>query len=361
MSKNIPDMKKEEEIPYCIWHPHTADEPTYRALAKKYPQMRYHVGRPCAVAGYTNLFHELDLLSDISIAEEARDNNKLVIFDSIMSSPFKYAVMNDYTRSINTDNPRVGNLNADTAVRSTLEIKQKYRSTPEPDDPSRPWPDHQWQYYFFKYGYHFNITEDWCVDENETDLCKELPGDAQLLPLLYSPLPLDLPNIDKDLLVLTAAYYGDIDRYARLRRPHIKEPELSCIVRGIYHNTMFAKWWSNQPEAQPEAHEWKHAIRCAITARFIMNNDLSRVTEETPERDLPYLIYYPSLAQPSTYEELVRRKPSMAPQVARASIIMDHQWLYDKLPVKPDQGLMREAKQALIHITLLISKEELTS
>lgn len=38
------------------------------------------------------------------------------------------------------------------------------------------------------------------------------------------------------------AYYGDIDRYVRLRRPVMIKNEMQCIVRGIYHNTMFAKW-----------------------------------------------------------------------------------------------------------------------
>lgn len=34
--------------------------------------MRYRVGRACAVAGYSTLYKEVDLLSDIAITEEAR-------------------------------------------------------------------------------------------------------------------------------------------------------------------------------------------------------------------------------------------------------------------------------------------------
>ncbi|KAI8263482.1 hypothetical protein K4K53_008089 [Colletotrichum sp. SAR 10_77] len=58
--------------PYCIWY-YLGSEDTYRRLARRYPEMRYHVGRACAAAGYAKLYFELDLLPDISIAEEARD------------------------------------------------------------------------------------------------------------------------------------------------------------------------------------------------------------------------------------------------------------------------------------------------
>jgi hypothetical protein len=44
-----------------------------------------------------------------------------------------------------------------------------------------------------------------------------------------------------------------------------------------------------------------------IHARFVMNNDLSRLTESTPESELPRLIWHPNL---STYEELAHRRPS---------------------------------------------------
>jgi hypothetical protein len=37
--------------------------------------MRYQVGRACAAAGYFDLYKELDLLPDVSIAEEAPGGN----------------------------------------------------------------------------------------------------------------------------------------------------------------------------------------------------------------------------------------------------------------------------------------------
>jgi hypothetical protein len=67
-----------------------------------------------------------------------------------------------------------------------------------------------------------------------------------LISLLYSPLPTDLPPVNNDLFILHAAYSGNIDRYTRLRRPSTLKAEGGCVVRGIYHEIMFAKWWSLQ-------------------------------------------------------------------------------------------------------------------
>ncbi|KAL2216467.1 hypothetical protein M432DRAFT_663869 [Thermoascus aurantiacus ATCC 26904] len=271
MSNVIPDMTSPDEFPYCIWHPDLAAEETYRELARRYPLMRYHVGRACAAAGYLDLYCELKLLPDVSIAEEARDNQKDgdAIFREIMAQPVKYAVMDDYIRSVNLANPRAGAcLNGDTAVRSLLEVKQKH---------VKPMRDLFPDLYLSRHdeSSYFNTTEDWGID----DYNSEPPDHSAVVPPLYSPLPTDLPPVNKDLLILLAAYSGNIDRYARLRRPQMIPGEYSCIVRGIYHDAIFAK-----------------CIRRAINARFIMNNDLSRITEETDEGDLPYLIWYPSWA-----------------------------------------------------------------
>ena len=51
MSNVIPNLESPDEVPYCIWHPVTASEETYRELARRYPHMAYQVGRACAVAG----------------------------------------------------------------------------------------------------------------------------------------------------------------------------------------------------------------------------------------------------------------------------------------------------------------------
>ncbi|KAJ6146568.1 hypothetical protein N7497_008550 [Penicillium chrysogenum] len=55
---------------------------------------------------------------------------------------------------------------------------------------------------------------------------------ASTVRLLCEPLSTDLPTVYKDILILMAAWSGNI------RRP--------CVVRGIYHHPFFAKWWLGQ-------------------------------------------------------------------------------------------------------------------
>ncbi|KAL0475848.1 hypothetical protein QR685DRAFT_594318 [Neurospora intermedia] len=196
MSSKVPQMEKEEEFPYCFWHPDLPSEQTLRQLLVRYgetrPAIQYQVGRVCAMAGYTALYDELDLLPEVAIAEEARDSSapgSKAIYESIMRQPARYSIMDDYALKIRTEDPR-----------------------------------------------------------------------PETLRLLYAPLPLDLPShaasiADKNLLILMAAWSSNIERYSHLRRPGVVIPgELQCIVRGIYHSVFFAKWW-----ASPEQLEYSNA------------------------------------------------------------------------------------------------------
>lgn len=57
MSNSVPPaeaMSNKACYPYCIWYPDVATENTYRDLAIRYPDLRYQIGRACAVAGYYN-------------------------------------------------------------------------------------------------------------------------------------------------------------------------------------------------------------------------------------------------------------------------------------------------------------------
>ncbi|CEJ94151.1 hypothetical protein VHEMI09702 [[Torrubiella] hemipterigena] len=68
MSNTVPDIPEASfpsAPPYSICYPDIASEDTYRAVAKRYPGLRYQVGRACAVAGYATLYEELDLLPDV--------------------------------------------------------------------------------------------------------------------------------------------------------------------------------------------------------------------------------------------------------------------------------------------------------
>ncbi|KAB5511589.1 hypothetical protein GE09DRAFT_1270042 [Coniochaeta sp. 2T2.1] len=250
MSDEVPDMdivNDASSVPYCIWYPDVASEDTYRELSRRYPQTRYQVGRACAVAGYSDLYKELGLLPDITIAEEAQDN---------------------FIRSQRKDGCE-GN-------RGNAEIFQHIIQQPEQND--------------------------------------------QLARQCWSICGIPYLSI----------YYGDIDRYARLRRPHhVSLAEPNCIAHGIYHNTAFERWCSIH---LPDARSYQNVI----TARFIMSNDLSRITDDIEDdkrsRGVPWQIWYPQRAAAATYRELVARKPiAMMAPVARAVVIADYQDLWDEL------------------------------
>lgn len=189
MSNQVPeeDMIRDEQArPYCIWHPDVATEQAYRALVDWYPEMKYQAARACAVAGYADLYRELDVLPDISVAEEARGNTKSPgaqkIYESIMATPTRYNVMDDYTLTISAS-PRPGaQLNADTALVSSLKETERHSTDFEPH--WRP----------------FNITEDWGIAE-QTFSRKPVTLTSKETSLLDSPLPFDLPTPNKNLLI----------------------------------------------------------------------------------------------------------------------------------------------------------------
>ncbi|GAB7350065.1 hypothetical protein MBLNU459_g0734t1 [Dothideomycetes sp. NU459] len=347
MSNVVPSFQSPDEIPYCIWHPETASEETYRELARRFPHMAYQVGRACAVAGYTQLYKELNILPDVHVAEEARECGNFAIFEAIMSQPVRYSIMNDYTLSINLDNRELTHLNGDTAVRWMLDIKQKLTDATCSffvKDGKLKHDGACW-YEGDSKGYDedlmFDITEDMHIDESGSDrTASRLLSTRREVQLLYEPLPAELPTVQKDVLIAMAAFYGDVDRYARLRRPRRVHCEIACCVRGIYLNTMFAVWWSKQPGDKP------YQIETAINARFVMNNVLSRAPFKP--MDTPYLIWWPSIAQPSTYRHLAKLQPDMLPQIIRACIHAGYQDLFDELlpQVTPDTGLLSEAESS---------------
>jgi hypothetical protein len=61
--------------------------------------MVYQVGRACAVAGYKDLYRELDILPEAYLAKKARESGSLAIYEDIMSRPMQYAGMDDYDRT----------------------------------------------------------------------------------------------------------------------------------------------------------------------------------------------------------------------------------------------------------------------
>lgn len=328
MSNIVPDMMSGDEKPYCIWYPDVASEETYRVLLTRYPDMLYLVGRACAVAGYADLYSELGLLPEVSIAEEARDNSSnngsKIIFDNIMLQPVCYAILDDYARSINSGNPlSPAFMNGDTAVRSSLDVRLGLKDYKE-------WGKH-----------YFNIAEDFNVDEFSSQKTNIEEVAPEHIAFFYTPLLSHLPTTNKDPLVLMAAYEGNIERYVRLRRPKMLHDEQAAVIRGIYNNTTFAKWWSLQ-----KIDYGNYAIKTAVLARFIMVNDLSHIEPYTPtEAAMPHLIWWPLLPAEVTLRALVRRRPDMNLQVAMACIAGDYRDLWNELAPKPCSELLEQATQ----------------
>jgi hypothetical protein len=114
-------------------------------------------------------------------------------------------------------------------------------------------------------------------DINDEDTPVQLRDDE--VELLYTPLPQDLPTVNKTLLIHMAAYHGDIDRYSRLvRRPlYMSKLEFLCVVRGIYHQPMFARFWATQLDKDTQLTKrvgevQRKEIQRAVSARRIMSN-----------------------------------------------------------------------------------------
>jgi len=131
--------------------------------------MKYHVGRTCAVAGYVGLYRELDLLPDVSIAEEAREAGgmSLDIFVDITKRFVRYSVMHDYTLKVDLHHPREGAfINCDAALKSMLEIRRDVRH--------------------LRSNSSFDIAEDGGIDDHDTAAQHKPPLAESGVPLLYS-------------------------------------------------------------------------------------------------------------------------------------------------------------------------------
>lgn len=350
MSDIIPDMQDPATQPYCIWYPDLASEETYREVARQYPSMRYQVGRACAAACYTDLYKELDLLPDVSIAEESREVDKdkdAEIYKIIMSAPQRYVVMEDFSRSV-LENPRTpAFLNGDMKPRWAL----GQRVHPGKNLPETSADD-------------IDIEEDGFIGLQDINLedISGLEDYAKLGPgqsdQLWMPLPPDLPFLEKRLQTQMAAWEGNVDRYSRLMHPRRLRTKLeyNCILRGIYHSTSFARWWAYQLETNPgrailpgkllsQGNELEcREIRTAINARMIMNNDISGINDDSD--CLPWVIWGPVKPPKNTLIDLVRKCPSMGHQVAITCIICDYESIFRLLKPPYTKSLYVAARRS---------------
>ncbi|XHG05794.1 hypothetical protein AWENTII_009007 [Aspergillus wentii] len=144
-----------------------------------------------------------------------------------------------------------------------------------------------------------------------------------------------------------AAYEGNVDRYARLMRQSMTWTGLLCVVRGIYHHTMFARWWADQLETNPRRlilsgkpssdQDLIWRISTAINARRIMINDITGFNNDT--NYLPYLIWWPLKPDRNSLSKLAEDCPKMKEQIAIACIFCDYEWQYRKLDANSNMRL----------------------
>ncbi|KAJ5117560.1 hypothetical protein N7448_011192 [Penicillium atrosanguineum] len=343
MSDIIPDMQNLATQPYCIWYPELASEETYRQVARQYPSLRYQVGRACAAACYTDLYKELDLLPDVSIAEESREVDKdASIYKIIMSPPQRYVVMEDFSRSVHLETPRTpAFLNGDMKPRWALEqrVEPPRWALGQRVDPGRNLPETTADDIDIEEDGFIGL-QDISLEDIREDYAKLGPGQSDQL---WMPLPPDLPVLEKRLQTQMAAWEGNVDRYSRLMHPRRLRTkiEYNCILRGIYHSTTFSRWWAFQLETNPgrailpgklltQGNEREcREIRTAINARMIMNNDISGIDDDSDY--LPWVIWLPVKPSETTLGDLVRKCPSMGPQIAITLIMCDYEGMFRSL------------------------------
>jgi len=342
MSGVIPDedlMATEATQPYCIWYPDVAPENIYKRLCERYPSMRYQVGRACAVAGYFDLYKSLSLVPDVSIAEEARENHANVgaqkIYRDIMKHDKRYNAMDDYTRTIKEDTLRSGpqgNLLGNTAVRAGLEIRTPY---------IRGWG---FSVHRFCSDQPFDITEDGGIIDppsfsNLPDFESPILSDVEL-DLFTGPLPSDLPTVNKNLLILVAAYTGNIERYLRLRYKTPIKFEIECLAHGCRHNPYMAAWVTNHPEATAAfatRKPWSGKyLRRSIQERRVMDNDYEHLLDtstaaKVPDDELPEDFWSPKMPSNHVLFSLAQKRPVMMGDCLRACICFGNREAYDAI------------------------------
>nr|RBQ83386.1 hypothetical protein FVER53263_11434 [Fusarium verticillioides] len=169
--------------------------------------------------------------------------------------------------------------------------------------------------------------------------------------LLYNPLPRDLPTVKKTLLTQMAAHDGNIERYAQLAKSGrtLTQLDQDCVIRGIIHHTMYARWWADQIKndtiyARSSPYVWD--IQRAIMARRIMLNDASAFEEGWPPGvPMPYIIWWPLQPQPDMLGLLAMKVSEMKRQCAAAAIVCDYENVYKSLDPEPSWHLWNIASE----------------
>jgi hypothetical protein len=227
--------------------------------------------------------------------------------------------MDDETRTIHfeSDSGSLAFLNGDTVIAWMLEERWKLDTAHAGDYTLRP-----------------DIEEDCGLKEDR----KQLPRCRLKLSLSNRSSSTDhferSPN-HKDLSTQIAVWEGNVDLYASLwRTGGMTGAETWCVVRGIYHHTMYARWWAEQLESNEDRIasqdvRYHHSfILQAINARRVRINDLALHIDMD---HIPEMIWGPLKPSHHGLHDLLDRCPRMSHQIAMTYIICDYTELYRKI------------------------------
>ena len=67
------------------------------------------------------------------------------------------------------------------------------------------------------------------------------------------------------------------------------QDEAEAVIRGIYHNTTFTKWWALELKSTGDASGYSYSITAAVTARFILETTQGFLNVQNPGRRKQHL------------------------------------------------------------------------
>ncbi|KAJ2975396.1 hypothetical protein NUW58_g8366 [Xylaria curta] len=136
--------------------------------------------------------------------------------------------------------------------------------------------------------------------------------------LLYEPLRPDLSTVKKRLLIETAAFEGNVDRYARLAISAKDNEQVRTNVRDPRYLSPYYM---------------RTLIKTTISARRITMNDPQEFYDAgwPPDVLQLYLIWWPLRPDRSMLEILAEKVSGMKEQVAVAAIFCDYEDVYKTL------------------------------
>lgn len=161
------------------------------------------------------------------------------------------------------------------------------------------------------------------------------------------------PRPSDEFLQTWYAYHGDWEEYSKFKKSdEVDDAEELVVRRGCYFSLDFARWCKSNLKNLPET------VSTAISAKFIMNNDLSYIVPNV------YCIWYPELPTEETCRQLYFLHPEMKYQVVCVCVHKAYNALFKELNILPDEGLLTLAEennnfQLVEYINTMVEKKKL--